>query len=248
MLFSVAIRARGLTQKEKGIGNSAMSKMIEILEQTFTPDITGPLVSLFQRAYQSNAECFDPFIGHDEMVYGLMVHKSVKYFIIDLAEKKEEGRIKILQRFPRFLFQVEEFMVSPYRVGESLDIDPNEAFPRNRNGAWMLAASNKRQMSFAFMHDGSVVEDDSTCSHLILAHIGNVEEGLHRLFLGVPAAFDDRNRITGWSTIHEIWKRDGDASALIPPVTDTPPPQAPVEKVAPPTLSLKNIKKPKENQ
>ncbi len=222
-----------------------MSKLSEVLKEKFTPEVTEPLVSLFQRSYRSNADYFDPFIGHDEMVYGLMVHKSVKHFIIERAEK--EGNIEVLQRHPRFLFMIGDYTLSPYRVGETLDVDPSDAFPRNRNGAWMLAEANQRQMCFAFMNDGSLVRDDTNCSCLILAHIGNVEEGLQLLYLGVPATFDDKNRITSWSTIHEIWKRDDSASTVLP-ATGAPLPKAPVEKVSPPTLSLKNVKKPQENQ
>jgi hypothetical protein len=68
----------------------------------------------------------------------------------------------------------------------------------------MLADSNQRQMRFKFMNDGTTTPDDSNCRNLILAHVGNANEGLYKVFLGVPSKFDDRNRITGWSTIVEI--------------------------------------------
>ena len=231
----------------RGVVEKVMSQeMEELLRQQFTPEISEPLVELFQRAYQSNAEVFDPFIGHDEMVFGLMVHKSAKFFLAELARK--EPWMEVLQQHPRFVFRISDYLMSAYRVGDSLEDDLTSLFPRNRTGAWMLADSNQRQMLFKFMSDGSVGTDDSNCRNVILAHVGNVTEGLYKLFLGVPSKFDDRNRITGWSTIVEIWSRDEASSVQTDLASGDRPPQPPAVKTAPPTLTLKNPKKQQENQ
>src|SRR5215207_4408947 len=96
-------------------------QMEELLRQQFTPEINEPLVELFQRAYLSNAEVYDPFIGHDEMVFGLMVHKSAKFFLTELAQK--EPWMEVLQQHPRFVFRVSDYLMSAYRVGDSLEDD-----------------------------------------------------------------------------------------------------------------------------
>lgn len=224
-----------------------MSKMNEQLQEKFTSEVNTPFVKIFQRAYESNAECYDPGLGHDEMVYGLMIHKSAKHFIVKLADTKKW--VEIIQQHPRFLFRVEGFLMSSYRVGESLDGDIVNSFPKNRTGAWMLAEANKRQMSFEFMNDGNVETDDSNCRSLILAHRGTVDGGLESLFLGVPASFDDRNRITKWSTVFSIYGNEGTASAPVDErIPGGQPPQHPVEKTAPPRLTLKDQKKPQENK
>lgn len=224
-----------------------MSQQMEVLlRQQFTVEISDPLVELFQRAYRSNAEVYDPYLGHDEMVYGLMVHKSAKFFLTELAQN--EPWVEVLQRNPRFIFRISDYLMSAYRVGDSLDDELSSLFPKNRTGAWMLADSNQQQMRFQFMNDGSITADDSSCRSLILAHVGNATEGLYKLFLGVPSKFDDRNRITGWSTVVELWSRDEVSSlpAVLP--SGAQPPQPPVVRTAPPTLTLKNPKKRQESQ
>lgn len=221
-------------------------QMEETLRQQFSSETCESLASVFQRAYRSNADCFDPFIGHDEMVFGLMVHKSAKYFIEDLAGRADW--IEVIQRHPRFLFRINGFLMSAYRVGDALDDDVSQLFPKNRTGAWMLAEANRGQMVLEFMKDGSVSYDDTACTSLILGHIGSVEEGLSKMFLGVPSAFDSRNRITGWSTSVEIWSKDagGSAEAGLPTTPDTP--RAPVERTSPPVLTLKKQKKQEEGK
>lgn len=222
-------------------------KMEETLRQQFSPETCETLASVFQRAYRSNVDCFDPFIGHDEMVYGLMVHKSAKYFIEDLAGRADW--IEIIQRHPRFLFRINGFLMSAYRVGDSIDEeDVSRLFPKNRTGAWMLAEANRAQMVLEFMKDGSVAYDDTACTGLILGHVGNVEEGLSKMFLGVPSAFDGRNRITGWSTSLEIWSKDGTASAGSALPTTPEAPKAPVERTSPPVLTLKKKQKQEEGK
>jgi hypothetical protein len=221
-------------------------KMEEILRQQFSSETCESLASIFQRAYTSNADCFDPFIGHDEMVFGLMIHKSAKFFIEELAERNDW--IEIIQRHPRFLFRIKGYLMSAYRVGDSLEDDISNLFPKNRTGAWMLAETNRGQMVMEFMRDGRVSCDDSTCTSLILGHVGSVEEGLSKMFLGVPSAFDNRNRITGWSTSVEIWSKDrvGSVESGLPMSPEVP--RAPVERTLPPMLTLKQQKKQEEGK
>lgn len=221
-------------------------KMEETLRRQFSPETCETLASVFQRAYAANADCFDPFLGHDEMVYGLMVHKSAKYFLEELSRSSDW--ISILQRNPRFLFRINGYLMSAYRVGDSVEDDITTLFPKNRTGAWMLADANKGQMVLEFMRDGNVAYDDSACTSLILGHVGNPEDGLGRMFLGVPSSFDNRNRITNWSTFVEIWSKDGAGSAAGDLPTATRPPQAPVVRTAPPVLTLKNQQKREEGK
>jgi hypothetical protein len=214
-----------------------MSKLGELLEDRFNPEVSNALLDIVQRAYAANIDCYDPFIGHDAMTFGLMVHKSVRYFICNLSD--ECKWIQVMQRSPRFLFRIADFTISSYRAGDSIDTDVVDAFPKNRTGAWMLALGNQSQMSFDFMSDGSVVSDDANCSHLILGHIGNQIDGLGLLFVGVPSAFNEKNEITGWSTLHQIWRKEGGEDIGIVLNGGPIPPQAPIERTIPPTLTLR---------
>jgi hypothetical protein len=213
-----------------------MSKMQEKLAEKFSSEIREALTELPRQAYDLNAGQYDPSIGHNEMVFGLMVHQTLKFLITKLAEKAPW--LKILQAAPRFIFHIRDFKISAYRVGESLDGDISCLLPRNRTGAGMLARSNQLQMAFDFMNDDNEVADDSNCSNLILAHSGTAEAGLSRLFLGVPISVDHRNCVTKWGATLEIF--GGDSDSLGGAVVSGPPPlQPPAEKIAPPTLALK---------
>jgi hypothetical protein len=217
-----------------------MSKMEEILRERLTPEINSKFVDIYKRAYQANSECFDPSIGHDNMVFGLLIHKSAKYFINQLS--LTNTWLDIIQFNPRFLFRVSDFLISSYRVGDTLDVEMANAFPSNNGGAPMLALANQQQMSFEFMKDGTKVPDDTNCRNLILAHRGNASVGLCDLFWGVPSSVDAKLRITEWSSTFEIWRLDSSVAGLRPN-EGTPPPRPPVERTALPPLTMRSLSK-----
>jgi hypothetical protein len=221
-----------------------MGKLQDVLCEKLTPDVKETLLRLAQRAYEANAECYDPLIGHDGMTFGLMVHKSFRHFIIQMAEGDVKPWLQVIQRGPQFLFRLFGFTASTYRVGITLEADIAQLFPRNRSGAWILAAANMIQLALPF--DGSVEPDDSNCSSLILAHTGNPRDGLCNLFLGVPSRFDEKNIVTGWSTVVDIWKREESAFTATASTGPSQPPKPGVEYAVPPRLTLKETKTSKE--
>ena len=216
-----------------------MTKLEELVNTRFTDEIKSEFVRIYKRAYEANADCYDPTIGHDNMVFGLLIHKSAKYFLADLAFT--ENWIRVVEFNPRFVFGVGEFVISSYRVGDTLDYDIMNCFPANTGGAPMLALANRRQLSFEFMKDGTVVPDDSNCRNLILGHTGNPNVGLCNLFLGVPAAVDHRSRITEWSSTFEIWRGGESGTGGVSPTPEPPPPKPPIERTAPPVLAIRTL-------
>ncbi len=218
-----------------------MVDLTQLLQERFPSEYTDPLVSIVKRAYRANSDCHDPILGHDEMSFGLLVHKSIKRFVSDLAEK--EKWLDVSRRAPRFLFKINDCPLSAYRVGDPLESDPNESFPKNRTGAWILAAQNKRQLSFAFINDAESEWDETTLPALILAHVGRFETGLNCVFLGVPSDFNDKNEITEWKAHRVLWRSDGEALTIPVVPTGGIPPKAPVETVSPPVLSLNKVEK-----
>jgi len=220
-----------------------MSKTVELLSQTFTPGINEQLVNSLSQAYSVSGDSYAPENGHDGMVYGLMLYKAATYFLNELSYT--EDWLQVVLRSPRFLMKIGKFLVAVYKVGDSFDTEPETAFPNNRVGAYKLAKANLNQMSFEFMEDGEEIEDDSKCTNLILAHVGNMDEGLTQVFLGVPTKFNEQQQITGWGTVYPIWSGgigDFGVGGIKP---RNPEPMAPVEQVTPLTLSLKSNKKKK---
>jgi len=214
----------------------------QLLTDKFPESCIKPLVGAIQRAYSANADCHDPLLGHDEMSYGLLLYKSIKHFIANIADSNPE--IRVQQHSPRFLFEAGGFQLSSYRAGDPYDLDPSEAFPKNRHGAWELASYNQRQRSFfetpGFAPTGTGWSESNLPS-LILAHCGNFEAGLSQIFLGVPDTVDENRRISGWEATRVLWQRgDGMAGALEGMDPNGPDSTRPkIELVAPPKLVIR---------
>ncbi len=214
-----------------------MSETLNLLRKTFIPEINEKLVDCLGRAYENSADFFAPQIGHDGMVFGLMIYKSNLHFLSELSYK--EDWLEILSRNPKFLMQIEKYRIATYKVGDSLDIDPRFSFPNNKVGAYELTKANLNQKYlFAEMNTEEHEITDIYCTNLILAHSGNSDEGLLKVFLGIPSKIDENRQIIGWSTIFEIWSKDKDGEALLSN-SNSDEPKTPTEKVAPPTLKLK---------
>lgn len=208
-------------------------------EKTNVIDI---LVEALQKAYEINLKLYDPKdAGHDEMTFGLMVAKSRAHFIAEAANK--EKSIKIIKRTPYIYFQVGDYYVSSYRVGDSIQDDIKELFPNNRRRAWKLAKENQHHTGFLFPEMEFSLRcqqmiDDSGCRQIILADIGNSEEGFCKAFIGVPSKFNsDNGKITAWSTQVPIWERGEKKVANVP--TNLASEVVPVEEVKAPVLKLK---------
>jgi hypothetical protein len=212
-----------------------MTKTEKRLAETLTAEIKMGLINALRRAYESNILHFDPSIGHDAPTFGFMLYKSKVHFISELATQNPS--IQIRNRFPYFSFQIGEYLFSTYRVGDSLDLDISNCFPKNRTRAWRLAIENRNQLQFPFMEEQAGPPDDSNCREVILADIGNEIEGLVRVFVGIPWEISSRMLITKWSTQLDIWSGDINSISTPPSFFD----RAPVERVTPMRLTLKQI-------
>jgi len=212
-----------------------MSKTVELLQRTFTPEIVDTLVGAVSHAYEVNYDRYDPSVGHDLMTFGLMLFKSRVHYIKMLAHRHDW--IRIAQIGPAFRFQIGEYTLASHRVGDSVEDDIESLFPRNQTAAWKLAERNRAQRRLPFPHEEALDRDDSACRSLILADVGNPTDGLCRLFLGIPSEISAERRISGWSTTHELWAND---EALAGGARASSAWRTPPEQVAPPTITLKD--------
>lgn len=216
-----------------------MSKTQEMLKEVFLEERNAELVRCLGAAYQNSIEVYMPNYGHDGMVFGLMVYKSAIYELTDLSYSS--NWLEIVLRNPRFLMKIGRYTVATYKVGDAFDVVPEEAFPNNRVGAFKLTQANRRQMLLPFPEETGEFDLDSSCTNLILAHAGNEEEGLLRVFVGIPSEFNDRHQITAWSHIFEIWNKSEDEANFFG--VDVNQPKVPVESVQPPAVTLKSKSK-----
>jgi len=215
-----------------------MYKTVQQLEATFPPEIIKYLVEALTEAYEVTDERYAPQYGHDAMTFGLMLYKSKVHFLKKLAEQHEW--IRIVNYGACFRFEINGYTLATHRIGDSVNEDVASLFPGNKTAAPKLATKNKNQLLLPFpddgRQDGTDVYDDSGCRNLILADIGNPEDGFCMLYLNVPIDVSPDGRVGKWGTTHLIWSSDemlGGARGL----GDND--RAPEETVVPPTITLK---------
>jgi hypothetical protein len=214
-----------------------MSLTLKLLSKVFTPELNKLLVESLYNAYNSSLDHFAPEVGHDGMVFGLMVYKSSTYNLAELAQT--DDRINIISRSPKFLMKIGRYKIGTYKVGDTGYIDPESSFPNNRIGAYQLTKANQAQRWLPFPElDQEPSEFDVKFTNLVLAHSGNSEEGLLKVFIGIPSEINEKHQIIAWSNHFDIWSKDKDGEDFLTiPKSDEA--KTPAEKVAPPTLKLK---------
>ncbi len=214
-----------------------MSKTVQQLDAAFPPEIIRCLVEALTEAYEVTDEHYAPQYGHDAMTFGLMLYKSKVYFLKKLAEQHEW--LRIVNYGACFRFEINGYTLATHRIGDSVNEDVASLFPGNKTAAPRLAANNKRQLLLPFPDNGARYGadeyDDSICRSLILADIGNPEDGFCMLYLNVPIDVSPDGRVGKWGTTHLIWSNEmlGDARGL------GDGDRAPEETVVPPTITLK---------
>jgi hypothetical protein len=168
------------------------------------------------------------------MTFGLMVYKSKVHFLSQLQDKPK--KIKLLQKQPYFTLRVGRYNLSTYSAGRSSDSDIAVSFPLNKTRAAVITGRNQEQLRLPFAEFDDV-PDDSECREIILADIGNPEDGALKIFLGIPIEKDKDGRITQWGTTMLLWENE-EASAVAGAAEGVF--YIPAEEVEPPTVTLKD--------
>jgi hypothetical protein len=215
-----------------------MSKTVQQLESAFPSEIIRCLVEALTEAYEVTDERYAPHYGHDAMTFGLMLYKSKVYFLKNLAEQYKW--IRIINHGACFRFEINGYTLATHRIGDSVNEDVAGLFPGNKTAAPKLAANNKKQLVLPFpdvVIQGEADEyDDSGCRNLILADIGNPDDGFCMLYLNVPIDVSPDGRVGKWGTTHLIWSSD-EMLGGVRSLNDID--RAPEETVVPPTITLR---------
>ncbi|MGH9838030.1 MAG: hypothetical protein ACREEM_04525 [Blastocatellia bacterium] len=212
-----------------------MTKTEEQLSKDFPPEIRESLVKEILRAYEANYSCYDPSIGHDLMTFGLMVYKSKVFFLSQLED--ESRRIKLLQKQPYFTLLVGRYKLSTYSAGRSSNTDISVSFPLNKTRAAIITNNNQAQLKLPFPGADDPL-DDSECREVILADVGNPQDGALKIFLGIPIKKDKDERISQWGTTLLLWENQ-EAGSMANDAEGTF--YIPAEKVDPPTVTLRRV-------
>lgn len=210
-----------------------MTKTEQQIAEDFPADFREKLVSIIRESHDVSYSHYAPEMGHDLMVYGLMVYKTKTHLLAQLEDK--EKNIQLKHQRPSFCLQVGRYRLSTYCAGRSASSDIEVSFPLNRTRAAIITTRNKNQLElFPEFEDTG---DDSMCREIVLAEIGNPEEGALKVFLAIPVDKDKDGRITRWGTTFPLWESDQFAQNAADATSTF---YIPAEDIQPLTLTLRD--------
>ncbi len=192
-----------------------MQELPEGFEETFGPSIRAYLLDALVRAYNSVCEHHRPELGFDESTFGYNLYRLV-VFELSQSAKQSSGLYTVKTRTPRFRLQASHFEVGCYRVGRSATEDIWTSFPGNDDAAPALL---EQQLWLPNVEKESSIKK---AKNLILAHLGNFEDGLGAVYLCVPSRVE-RDRIAGWAFAHLLWKQGDQMPSSVRPSIELVP-------------------------
>lgn len=206
--------------------------MKPLSELLMIPMVRGVLRSMTEAVAQAYSDAGDnhkPEVGSSGRTYGTEVYEFCWFRI------EESGLVKVTHREP-YWFGLDDAMVACHRVGDSITDHIDECFPRDRS-EWPTTVN--RQASFNFVPQPGV-----TNNVLVLAHIGNPQEGLLQIHLCRPLVGED-GYLVRWAERAVLWTRDS-GSALEAPEVVASTTLRPVEENKP--AAKDKLKKKKKRQ
>jgi hypothetical protein len=173
----------------------------EILGQV---PIRSGLVEALGCAYDTAAELHDPVRGSNEITFGVGLYN---YAVFELSKLDRETSLamQVIARIP-FRVQVGQvFNLGCHRVGRSGKESIWSAFPDNAGAAATLIEQQPYLPAEGFG------PDTRNAKNLILAHMGNPEDGLCAVYLCVPTR-EENGRIREWGFADLLWRRSDEAA------------------------------------
>lgn len=205
-------------------------------ETHFNSDVRRMICDNLQKAYDNACGDHVPSHGADGSVFGTMIwrynSKETR------ANFKGHDLVKVVEKNNRLRVYVGDYKVGFAKVGTTGREDIENLFPGNLSNVFDLASSQESQLSF-FEHAGLEAETIKLRS-LMIIHQGNTEDGLRTVHACFPIYknAEAEDRIIKWAHIEKIWDIEDYVSADAQTYTE-PVEKAPVEKVQPPILKLK---------
>jgi hypothetical protein len=214
-----------------------MKDFAQRLRNEIPDEIRNLFINAVQKAYDTAIDAYDTATGSNNSTFGHDLYWFCVHELKATAEP-EESPIELIRERPDFRLRIGSCILACHRVGTDPGQDIATSFPNNNRAAGQLARSNFIQMVLpGFENDGP-----STCRgidelNIVLAHIGNPNDGVCSIYLCVPI-HEENGRIMNWGHSELLWKTDN--LDLFTSSTQELPEEAPIE---PATVRLKPRKK-----
>jgi hypothetical protein len=165
---------------------------------TFSGSVQRSLVRALTIAYSDACQDHHPDSGGDEQLYGLSVYKYSIHRIAEVAELSPAVFTSVVMR-PEFRVVAGQYEFCCHRVGRTAGEDILRSFPNNDG-----AAAKMIQIPYLPGCEPVIAE----LRKLVLAHMGNVEDGLQAVYLCFPVR-EENGRIVEWGYAEEIYRAEG---------------------------------------
>ena len=172
---------------------------------TFDP-LRDLLVEALDQAYETVSETHNPEAGFNARTFGFTVYEVGVHELTALAEANPD-ELSVSWTNQAFRLVAGPYEIAVHRVGSSADDDIRSSFPNNDGAV--------SSMVFADYLPG--LEPDLTGARkVVLAHMGNPDDGLCAVYVCIPVRHDAAGHITEWGFTFEILRRTDEC-----PVTTT---------------------------
>lgn len=178
-------------------------------QETFSDEVTRAMVDALAAAYDRACDLHEPEWGCDEQSFGFLVYKFAVHALCE-EFANEHDNTEVTNRLPAFRLRAGEYQLACHKVGHRAGDDIHSCFPGNDNAA-------PRMVEGQLWLDG-VDRDAGTTNlerarKLILAHLGNPEDGLQAVYLCFPRRTGNDGKISEWAYSHLVWKADEGSTA-----------------------------------
>ena len=198
----------------------------ERLEHSFPQLVRDAIVDGLHTAYYNAAERWDESIGCDGLTFGVDVYSFACYDLKKRAERLA-GAMDVKTFRPAFRLKIGEFEAACHRVGRSEHDPIGSSFPQSGCTAGTLTY---HQFEFEFAVDHKVDQGG-----VVIAHLGNHEQGLCAVYLCAADHVDGSGQIDHWAYSELIWSR----SEVDEISEEAEVAQSPVEEVQAPVVRRK---------
>ena len=173
-------------------------------------------VPAIRRAYDTNAQRYDPHVGDDAVVFGIAVYRNSWYLLEQEVEALEHwgsarpsGSLVITGAGLR---------VHVYRHGSDAEVDLDTfRLDDARASATqrLIAETNMWQLSLPGMELSNETAEpvDQVISELVIVHAGNPEDGCCGVWIGAPIASEEITR-SPWVWIEPLWLAESGESEV----------------------------------
>ncbi len=165
-----------------------------LFASTFSVAIRNELTDALAAAYATATELHDPKRGSNESTFGYgLYHYSIHEICARVGD-----RMTVVSRQPSFRFRVGDYELACHRVGTSEREDICQSFPNAENAAYTMCEA---QLWLPGMGGSPGLQQ---ARRLVLAHMGNAEDGFRAAYLCIPGETDG-TRIVRWAFADPIW-------------------------------------------